>query len=177
MAALNGIRDALSSYEPRSMIQCDVALHVIAEPHPDPNVFVSNLRADLPPEVLYVRVMLRGPTVLYRLICDFLVVKGLPYTPNPTTNRISHGVVAMLYVDDADRILANQGLTSSAAGSTQGSHQSFPPTIEAPNSKIAHNISSRFKKEDWYTGKSEKILINNFRDCAQDFHLSDEQML
>ena len=86
----------------------------------------------------------------------------------------------MIYIDDTDRMLANQGLTSSASGSTQGSHQSFPPTIEAPNSKIAHNISSRFKKEDRYTGKSEKIFmnaVNNCRDCAQDFHLSDEQML
>ena len=81
MATLNGIRDALSSYDPRSMMQCDVkatiALHVMTEPQPDPNVCVSNLRADLPPEVLYAREMLRGPTVLYRPIRDYLVVKGL----------------------------------------------------------------------------------------------------
>ena len=166
------------------MIQGDVkatiALHVMTEPQPDPNICVSNLRADLPPEVLYAREMLQGPTVLYRLIRDYLVVKGLSYTPHPTTNRISHGLVSMLYVDDTDRMLANQGLTSSASGSTQGSHQSFPPTIEAPNSKISHNISSRFKKEDRYTGKIGEDIhdeINSYRDCAQDFHLSDEQML
>ena len=91
MATLNGIRDALSSYEPRSMIQCDVkatiAPHVMAEPQPDPKVCVSNLRADLPPELLYAREMLRGPNVLYRLIRDYLVVKGLSYTLHPTPNR------------------------------------------------------------------------------------------
>ena len=67
MATLNGIRDALSSYDPdrRSMIQCDVkatiALHVMADPQLNSDVCVSNLRADLPPEVLYAREMLRAP--------------------------------------------------------------------------------------------------------------------
>ena len=184
MATLNGIRDALNAYDPRSIIQCDVkatlSIHVSADPQPDPDVCISNLREDLPPEVLYAKEMLRGPTVLYRLIRDYLVVKGLAYTPHPTSNRISHGLVNMIYVDNTDRILANQSLISPPPGSTQGSQQSFPQTNEAPNSKIAHNISSRFKKDDRYTGKIGEDIqeaINNYRDCAEDFHLGDEQML
>ena len=144
MATPNEIRDSLSSYDPRSMIQCDVmatiAPHVLAIPQPISDVCVSNLRADLPAEVLCAREMFQGPTALYRLIRDYLVVKGFSYTPHTTTNRISHGLVNMVYIDDTDRMLANQGLTIVASGSTQGSHQSFPPTLEALNSKIAHNI-------------------------------------
>ena len=120
---------------------------------------VRNFRANLPLEVVCAREMLRGPTVLYRLISDYLVVMGFSYTPHPPTNRISHGLVTMLYVDDADRILANQSLTSSASRPAQGSHQSSPPTIVASKSIIAHNISSRFKKEERYTGKSEMIFM------------------
>ena len=63
------------------MIQCDVkapiALHVMADPQPNSDVRVINLRACPPPEVPYAREMLRRPTVLYRLVRDYLVIKGL----------------------------------------------------------------------------------------------------
>ena len=122
MATLNGIRDALNAYDPRSMIQYDVkatlGIHVLAEPQPESDVCIGNLREDLPPEVLYSKEMLRGPTVLYRLIRDYLVVKGLTYTPHLTTNRISHGLVNMIYVDNSDRILANQGPITFSSCST-----------------------------------------------------------
>ena len=102
------------------------------------------------------------------------------------SNRISHGLVNMFYVDPSDQNLAIQNLAPpQVSNSVHHSRASSSPTQGtmsnvASYQKLAHNVASHFKREDRYTGKiGEEIneFINNYCDAVSDYGLSTEQML
>ena len=92
----------------------------------------------------------------------------------------------MFYVDPSDQHLAMQNLAPPQASNSvhynQASSSPTPGTMSNVTSdqKLAHNVASRFKREDRYTGKiGEDIneVINNYCETASDYELSTDQML
>lgn len=189
MVTLEVIRATLAGYRPSSSAQADVkaalATIISQDPQPSNEECINTLRDDLPPEVLYSTELLKGPTTLFRILRDYLAVKGLTYSPHPRSNRIAYGLVDMFFTDVPDRIIANANLSanhsSSTSPSVNHSNQSSQPTSHlGMDSKIAHNIASRFKREERYSGKiGEDIneVIDNYCDAADDYNLNEDQKL
>lgn len=190
MVTLEAIRANLEGYRPSSSAQADVkaalATIIVQDPQPPAEDCIDALRDDLPPEVLYSKELLKGPTTLFRILRDYLTVKGLHYTAHARSNRIAYGLVDMFFTDIPDRIVANANLSASHSASTSpsinNSNQSSQPQSShlSLDSKIAHNIASRFKREERYSGKigeDIKEVIDNYCDAADDYNLSDEQKL
>ena len=133
-------------------------LYINEDPQP-PNVeCITSLREDLPPEVLYSNEVIKGPTMLFRILRDYLSLKGLTYSQHPMSNRISHGLVNMFYVDPSEQHLAMQNFAPpQASNSVHHNQASSSPTQGTMSNvtsdqKLAHNVASRFKREDRYTG-------------------------
>ena len=189
MVTLDVIRATLNGYRPSSSSQAGVkaalATIISQDPQPSDEDCINTLRDDLPPEVLYSSELLKGPTTLFRILSDYLMVKRLQYTPHPRSNRSAYGLVDMFFVDVPDCIIANANLSachsSSTSSSVNHSNQSSQPTSHlSMDSQIAHNIASRFKREERYSGKiGEDIneVIDNYCDAADDYNLNEDQKL
>ena len=91
----------------------------------------------------------------------------------------------MFFTDVPDRTIANANLStyhsSSTSPSVNHSNQSSQPSSHlSMDSKIAHNISSRFKREERYSGRiGEDIneVVDNYCDAADDYNLNEDQKL
>ena len=189
MVTLEVIRATLYGYRPSSSGQADIkaalATFISQDPQLSNEECINTLRDDLPPEVLCPTEFLKGPTTLFRILRDYLTVKGLQYTPHPRSNRIAYGLVDMFFVDVPDRIIANASLSachsSSTSPSVNHSNQFSQPTSHlSMDLKIAHSIASRFKREERYSGKiGEDIneVIDNYCDAAGDSNLNEDQKL
>ena len=184
------IREQLQEYNPvRSAIKdvkAAIALIVCADPQPGDENCVMQLREDLPPGTLYSQEMVNGPTTLYRLLRDYLVLKGCHYQQHPESNRISFGLPGTLYDNQVDRDIALQALRNARSTITSNNqpevvNNSRVTTMhEEPSTRVAHNMAVRFKGYEKFSGKMGEDLeehINNHIDAAKDYRLTLEQRL
>ena len=189
MVTLEVIRATLDGYSPSSSVQADIkaalATVVSRDPQPSNEECINTLRDDLPHEFLYSTELLKGSTTLFRILRDYLVVKGLQYTPHPRSNRIAYGLVDIFFTDVPYRIIANANLSAYHSSSTSpsvnhGNQSSQPSSHLSMDSKIAHNIASRFKREERYFGRiGEDIneVVDKCCDAADDYNLNEDQKL
>ena len=161
------------------------------EPQPSDADCIQQLRDDLPPNTLFCSEMLSGPTTLFRLLRDYLILKGLTYSPHPGTSRLSHGIVNMLYDDENDVGLSFQYLqqyksvkspdTSSDISNDNSQRIPTSPGSQLePSTRVAHNMAVRFKGYQRFSGKLGEDLaehISNYMDAAKDYNLSSNQLL
>ena len=94
--SLEKIRSNLKDYAPISSahggIKAAMSVIIMADPQPSDEAAIRDLRQDLPPSVLYSEEALSGPHTLYRILRDYLVVKGCQYKQHPKSNRITYGL-------------------------------------------------------------------------------------
>ena len=108
MPTLDNIRASLNNLDPSSEIQIGIkavlAVHVNADPQPEDAHVITDLRSDLPADVLYSTDALNGPHMLHRLIRDYLALKGIQYNPHPDSNRVVLGLPATcIFLSDFHR--------------------------------------------------------------------------
>lgn len=135
--------------------------------------------------------LLRGPTTLYRVLCDFLELKDFRYEMAPGSNRQTKCIGHCFFTDPEDRLYALSCLDSlrqPATGNIAASSPNNPvpaPTIQAPfndfhERKAAHNISQRFKKEERITGKLGESVhesLANYVEACEAYGLNEAQKL
>ena len=80
MVSLALIRSQLGAFHPagneQKSIKALLTVYIFAEPQLSNQICVAGLQEDLPPNVLYSKEVLAGPHLLYRLLRDYLVLKG-----------------------------------------------------------------------------------------------------
>lgn len=64
---------------------------------------IDVLTEDISPETLHRKTATTGPNPFHRILRDFLVFLGNPYQHYVGKNRISWGLVAQLFTNDAER--------------------------------------------------------------------------
>ena len=207
MTSINSLRTQLTNYTPISPHQINVRatilMHLSADPQPPNEVLITRLREDLPVEVLYDQENIRGPSTLYRILRDYLVLNGLEYSQHEGSNRIVMGLPATLYESEAEKMKAYEAVSScttsasvaetsvgAMAGSVRGAaisdlrnngHASSASSHQDNEMRrIAHSIALRFRSDDKFSGKLGKDLneaINLYLDAANDYELNQEQRL
>ena len=78
MTSVNSLRTQLTNYTPISPSQINVRatilMHLSADSQPSSEVLITRLREDLPAQVLYDKENITGPSTLYRILRDYLVL-------------------------------------------------------------------------------------------------------
>lgn len=201
MVSLSAIRLQLKAYKPQSGAQANIkaALEVYTdmEPQLSRDANIQGIRDDFPPQVLYNPEVTKGPHSLFRHIRDYLVLQGIQYEPAEGTNRIIYGLPKMLYLSDDERDMATNLL--SFMGAVPQAHASTGSSSESnriqpfhsngsdahhhdrmDNTRLAHNVATRFKKEDTFSGdinQDIKEYLSNYEDVALDYNLNESQKL
>jgi hypothetical protein len=147
---------------------------------------IAGLREDLPPSLLCSWKSTGGTAILYRLIRNYLQKKGAVYTQSTESNRITYGLVPIIYDSQIYRDAAltllrsfSQSIHDNASTGTGVGSMNITRSSE-PVSRIAHSMATRFKTEQNFTGKLGEDLtehINNFMDAASDYNLTPQQKL
>jgi hypothetical protein len=158
-----------------------LAVYLNADPQMSDAECIAGLREDLPPSLLYSWKSTGGTTILHRLIRNYLQIKGAVYTQSTESNRITFGLVPMIYDSQIDQDAAStllrsftQSISDNASTGTGGGSMNIPRSSE-PVSRIAHSMATRFKTDQKFTGKLGEDLtehINNFMDAASDYNLT-----
>lgn len=201
MVSISSIRAQLAAYKPPSGAQANIkaALEVFVEMEPQlpADAIVQGIRDDFPPQVLYSPEVTRGPHNLFRHIRDYLVIQGVQYEPAEGTNRIIHGLPKMLYTSEDERTMAmslldfmsamphstNSHGTSCDSNRTQPLNQNgygAQMNDRTDNTRLAHNVATRFKKEDRFSGdinEDIKEYLSGYEDVALDYNLTEAQKL
>ena len=192
MPTLDNLRSQIVAYEPVSFahkeFKAAVAAIMNSDPQPSNEECIQRVREEIPVECMFSRMNLTGPTTIYRILRDYLVLNGFQYSAHPQTSHraISMGIAHSLLEYDEDKNVAYQNWatrvghpdnshTTNNDGNHQGRNQNG-----MEERHIAHNLSNRFRKDDKFTGKlGEDIdeFIANYDDAVSDFALSGIQQL
>lgn len=195
--SLQAIRSTLHAYVPATLKTADLkaALSVIidAEPQPCDQECLEILKEDIQVEILFHSEIISGPNVLFRVLRDYLVLKGVPYLRHPNTNKLSYGV-ANTFLDDEDKVYAFDQLKSLRNNSEkykqepdEKCHVPQPVIVtqssnhEDKDRKTAYSMAQHFKnKSDRFSGKLGEDVHEHFRNyelASNDYKLSPEQKL
>lgn len=153
------IRSTLKAFTPISRAQQEVKavleLFIPIEAQPPDDHCIESLRQDLGAELLYSNKCIKGATTVFRILRDYLLLKGLRYVPNPENQRIIYGFYKSIYESETDKEFAKRQLRNIRAPveATSSDFSSVTVTRENDDRRIAHNIARRFKKEDKFSGK------------------------
>lgn len=190
---MQAIRNSLQDYHPVSQqlaeFKAALEFYVNRDPQLSNKECIEGLQEDLPVELLYSEDVIRAPTILFRLLRDYIVLKGFEYTQHPANNRIIYGIAFSFFDNGDDSDFALQRLASIRGGAPNAA-QVAPPVLHAPvanlareqedERRLAHNISQRFKKDDKFTGKLGENLqdfLNNYEEACIDYSFTPEQKL
>lgn len=115
---------------------------------------LSYLNGDLPLAFLYSQEIRKGPTTLFKVLRDWMILKGDIYKPWKETNNIPAVQLIGLFKDGDDKYMESENFYSSKESSRKDSCSSETPHTDINYGKImAHNISSRFRQRECFTGK------------------------
>jgi hypothetical protein len=107
MTTITSIRSQFTAYEPATMEQTEIkavmAVYLNADPQISDEECITGLREDLPPSLLYSWKSTGGTTILHRLIRNYLQLKGAVYMQSAESNRITYGLIPMIYNSQSDR--------------------------------------------------------------------------
>lgn len=93
-----------------------------------------------------------GPTVLYRVLRDFLLIKGYKYELYPATSKLSYGGAKSCFPDPSDRDYAIFHLKALREGNpavpmTQTTKPYWSNyTLKDNETNLAYNIAQKLKK-------------------------------
>lgn len=84
---LASLKTILNGFEPYSVagkeLKSVLSLYMNMTPQPEKGQIISGLQDALPVETLFHHDIIRGPTVLYKVLRDYLVLQGHTYTAYP----------------------------------------------------------------------------------------------
>jgi hypothetical protein len=186
MTTLAKIRTQFAAYNPatteQSEIKAVLAVYINTEPEISDSECLDGLRDDLPTSLLYSRKAFSGATILHHLLRNYLQLKRVIYSQSTESNRITFGLVDMLYDSQSDRTAALTLLRNAASTSVDAKSPNVgdgnATSHSEPASKIAHSMATRFKIEQKFTGKLGEDLteyISNYMDAANDYNLTNQQ--
>ena len=154
---------------------------------------MERLREDLPVETLYSFEVLKGTTFVFRIIRDFLRAEVVEYNRHPATDRISWGLVKLLYPETEDidftyeRLVQHKKSSRASMPTNKEIERQAGPPVHSyslgrrdSEARAAHNMALRFKNQDKFAGKLGEDLpehINNYIDAAQDYNLDQTNKL
>ena len=177
---LDLIRRTLESYDPASIKSKDLkaALKVIifSEPQPPDEECLEILREDIQVESLYNDDILNGPTVLFRVLRDYLVLIGVTYKRHEDSNKLSYGIANTFFENEdqeyaLSKLRTLSGNKSNIEEVTNTNNQATEFIIkdnedkEDKERKVAMSISQTYKnKSDRFTGKLGEDIHQFFRD-------------
>lgn len=133
---------------------------------------IKDLREDLTNENFYKMDVIFRPTTKFGIIKDYLTIKGLTYHQHPCSNRVYMCSPDMIYtpVEDQNearsacqRAMAINMTDSSPVVQQHGGAVSNQFNRTESNTKVVHNISSRFKKEDHFSEKMDEYFSDACR--------------
>lgn len=186
-SGLRALQNQLNTFNPVSNAQKEIKavleVYFNAEPQRPNQACIEDLKQDLTVELLYCEENIKGPILLFRLLRDYLVLKGLRYQEDPENRRIMYGLIESFLDSDTDKAYARQRLASKNSNTTAASATDVPYTRmpeHHDDRKIAHNMAVRFKKDDKFSGKIGEDVneyIFNYKEAAIDYELSTDQML
>lgn len=189
---MQAIRKSLAEFVPAGVasnnFKAVLQLFVNMEPQLPNEDCINGLQEDLTVEMLYCDEIIRGPTTLFRLLRDYLVLKGFRYRQHPDTNKLTYGLAVSFFTCEEDREYALQQLKSLRAhpGAAEPRANVEVPVVHNPareqenERRIAHNMSQRFKREEKFSGKlGEDILeyLKTYEEACMDYKLSEPQVL
>lgn len=119
----------------------------------------TNLREDILVEMLYITEFRSGTTTLFRLLRDYLTLKGLQCTQHPNNSAISWGILTMVYGLEQDKRESHEIISIARrypdAPSPSQRNEKYR---HFDDSKFAHSLFNLFKHPEKFIGKlSEHI--------------------
>ena len=182
---LSSIKTLLNGFEPQSVVGKEVkatlSLYINLEPQLSKAEVIAGLKEALPAEILFHNDVINGPTILFKILRDYLLLQDFTYTPYPNQIRISWGIANSFFDDRDDKELAIARLNS-LRGNPRPPHPTPSPSpspnnIEEKERKLAHNISQRFKNvDDRFQGKSGEDIeeyFKNYETAIIDYKIDD----
>lgn len=137
---------------------------------------------------MYCAKVIRGTTILFAVLSDYLVLIWFNYFPHPDTNKILFKIAQVFPTFEDCGSLMQRFLTVTGQPGTKpatvlrGAYQSNNNSARMIENrwKLAHNISRRFKKEPNVFVKikwAHPGLPNNHEEACSDYNVSHEQKL
>lgn len=193
---LTKIRADLSAFNPHSNALKDfkatLELHINKEPQPSNEECLSNLQDDFTVDMLYSSEVLSGPTTLFRILRDYLILLGEAYIKHPEHPNLFYGI-ANSFLSEEDKSHAIQILHAQRQSKSSNNVSEANSTNTTPKTdvvirderndvdnerKVAYNISQKYKsKEDKYSakiGEDLEELFENYEQTCEDYKLTDK---
>lgn len=187
MATLNSVRNILQAFEANNHHIHQVKNTMITvrsiEPQPANKECSIMVEEMLSPENIYTPDLLHATSPIYRIIRDYLVVKGREF--EHVGRRVYLGLSKTICTDPTDQDQAQQLVEAFQAqphnpnirGNGENRHV---PNQEHKKRNLPHHFSNRFREEEHFSetiGQDITVYGQNFSDAKRDFELSDKQKL
>lgn len=124
---------------------------------------IADIKQDLSVQFLYTNKNLNRPIILFRLLREYLILKGFQYTTDSNCSLIMYRLVDCFFDSEENEIYAKQKLVNTKIPeftATALRDNKFWKTRSPEEMKIAQSKESRFKKEETFfenIGEDKKI--------------------
>lgn len=144
---------------------------------------INDSKKDLYVELLYSDENIRTPIILFRILREYLILKDFCYRSDPQNQKIMFELIRCFIDYDSDKNYTSQQVATTKMP-TKPSSSSDVVTVRTSGSNddrsFAHNMASRFKRDDNFSEKLWEILntyIANYMEAALDYKLNPTQKL
>lgn len=167
-----------------SIFKAISALFILREPELSDNECILGLLEDFTVEPIFWDGIINVPITLFRILCDYIMLKWFCYKRHPNTNKIIYGTAYFFFSVNKDCDYALKRRQSLRSMPTRASSKVEEPTAEQFNNlswlqgnerRTVHNILQRFKKEDTFTGSLGQDIqkyFTNYEEAYQNFHFT-----
>lgn len=176
-ASIQTLKATLNSFEPATVagkeLKSVLSLYLNMEPQLPKEDVISGLQEALPVETLFNFDVISGPTILFKVLRDYMLHQEHTYIPYPHRRELSYGIANSFFENPEDRDYAlaclnhlrKPVLDNVSHSPNQSVTTSHPNDRSEENArKLAHSIAQRFKmNEDRFNGKAGEDIEEYFK--------------
>lgn len=146
---------------------------------------LEHLQDEITVVILYHPDIIGGPTILYKLLRDNLILNWFTYTPYPGHCGINYGLANCFFTDQSDKAHAIKRLTDIRNSNIRASNRNQDAGNRSQNDEstqnLVHSISIKFKtplhRFNLKTGEDIDELFKMYEIASIDYKLNEKLKL